>query len=182
VLKRSTQYLGPYRGRCIGEGYVMFSFLHNKIKRSNESPEKVSEDTIVFHKLSESAVIPTKRHASDAGYDLSSTIDLNLKSGSNHLFNTNIRVELPIGYCGTIYGRSGLALHNSITAHPGIIDQGYTGDLGVILFNLGKENYVIRKGDRIAQLVVVKVWQPLDLDGQTQGETREKLGFGSTGE
>lgn len=174
--------------RCPESG--MFSFFQNKsekrqrIETSEEreildSAQNSGEDQILkFYSLSEHAVIPNKRHTGDAGYDLYSIINIKLQKGERHLFNTNIRVELPPGYCGLIKGRSGLAIHHGILVHPGVIDSGYLGDLGVILFNLGQQEYTIKRGDRIAQLVVVKHWQ----DKNEGSSCRGTEGFGSSGQ
>jgi dUTP pyrophosphatase len=156
----------------------MLSFLSRKRQQSEHSSENL-ENQLSFSVLSSSAVLPTKQHSTDAGYDLYSANDSIVEKGQSKLINTNIAVKLPLNHCGLIAGRSGLALHHSILVHSGVIDRGFCGGIGVILFNLGSENYSIKRGDRIAQLVVAKLF-----DSEDQPATPSKRGnrgFGSSG-
>lgn len=100
------------------------------------------------------------------------------------LIPTGISISLPIGYEAQIRPRSGLALKNGIALvnSPGTIDSDYRGEIGVILINLGKEPFIIRRGDRIAQMVINKVVIPEIIESENLDETiRGKDGFGSTG-
>lgn len=100
------------------------------------------------------------------------------------LIPTGISISLPIGYEAQIRPRSGLALKNGIALvnSPGTIDSDYRGEIGVILINLGKEPFIIRRGDRIAQMVINKVVIPEIIEAENLDETiRGKDGFGSTG-
>ena len=133
---------------------------------------------IQFIKLSEEAILPTKSHELDAGYDLHVVCDSILHPGTSKLIYTKIQVEFPKGYCGVIHGRSGLAARNSILAHSGVIDYGYQGEIGVVLFSLAKETHKILKGDRIAQLVITRILPP---PTDCEPSKRGKRGFGSTG-
>jgi dUTP pyrophosphatase len=150
------------------------SFLH--LFRKRKASSEITE--LKFTKLEDCAILPTKAHQSDSGYDLHSVSDCIIPVGSSKLISTKIKVEFPIGYSGIIFGRSGLASKHSIFVHSGIIDFGYTGELGVILFNLSDSDYHISKSDRIAQLLVVKL-----LSSQTENSPnpRSDSGFGSTG-
>ncbi len=94
---------------------------------------------------------------------------------------TGIAIELPAGYEAQIRPRSGLALKQAITVNFGTIDPGYRGEIRVVAFNLGKSDYVIEKGDRIAQIVIAR-YESVEWD---QGELSESVrgtgGFGSSG-
>jgi len=94
--------------------------------------------------------------------------------------DTGLKVDIPLGYVGIIYSRSGLAFKENITAFQGVIDSGYEGEVGVLLYNHGDKDYKVKKGDKIAQLVVYPV--RLDLvPVEDEEATRGESGFGSTG-
>lgn len=121
----------------------------------------------------------------DAGIDLRSAEDCVIFAGQRKLIRCGIRVALPKGTVGMVCPRSGLAGKHGITVlnAPGIIDEGYRGEIMVVLLNTAvDEAFHVRKGDRIAQLVVVpyvrcEIEQVNDLDATERGEG----GFGSTG-
>ena len=122
-----------------------------------------------------------------AGLDLKSAIDYILYPGEFRMIPTNIHIKLPDGYEAQVRPRSGLAAKYGISVcnTPGTIDADYTGQIGVILINHGKDQFVIKEGDRIAQMVINKVeqlnWIPVD-NLEALGETeRGQKGFGSTG-
>ena len=135
-------------------------------------------------KLTENATIPHYAHPGDAGLDLFSTEHTILEPGATCLVKTGISLELPAGTEGQVRPRSGLALKHSITVlnSPGTIDEGYRGEVGVILINHGKTAYTIEPGMKIAQLLIkpvisVNVIEAEELSGTHRGEG----GFGSTG-
>lgn len=120
------------------------------------------------------------------GMDLYANVeeDLVIKPMEISLIPTGVAISLPIGYEAQIRPRSGLALKNGIALvnSPGTIDSDYRGEIGVIIINLGKEPFVIKRGDRIAQMVINQVVIPEieeleNLDSTLRGED----GFGSTG-
>ena len=121
-----------------------------------------------------------------AGADLRAFIDksITLKPFERRLIPTGIKIELPIGYEAQIRPRSGLAYKNGISVlnSPGTIDSDYRGDVGVILINLSKENFVISNGDRIAQMVIAKHEYPVFMEStELNISERGDGGFGSTG-
>ena len=121
-----------------------------------------------------------------AGADLRAFIDksITLKPFERRLIPTGIKIELPIGYEAQIRPRSGLAYKNGISVlnSPGTIDSDYRGDVGVILINLSKENFVINNGDRIAQMVIAKHEYPIFIEStELNISERGDGGFGSTG-
>ena len=121
-----------------------------------------------------------------AGMDVRAFIEnpINLKPLERTLVKTGLYVELEKGFEIQVRPRSGLALKKGITVlnSPGTIDADYRGEIGIILINLSKENFIINSGDRIAQLVVCKYEQPIIKLSDSLRETkRGKKGFGSTG-
>lgn len=104
-----------------------------------------------------------------------------LKPFERALVKTNLFIQLPEGYEGQIRPRSGLAIKKGIIANFGTIDSDYRGGLGVILFNLSNETFIVNQGDRIAQFVVAKhekvEWLPVEVLDETERGTG---GFGST--
>lgn len=136
-------------------------------------------------KLADNAIIPKAAYAGDAGIDLSSTEDLVLKPFERRLVPTGLAIGLPEGYAGFVTPRSGSAIKQglSIVNAPGLIDSGYRGELKVILINLDPQNdIVIKAGDRIAQLVVMKVEQLQPVETSELDSTeRGTGGFGSSG-
>lgn len=130
--------------------------------------------------------IPRQAQFGDAGYDLISTIDAVIpKAGGRAKLPTGIAIALPHGYGGFVLPRSGLAAKHGITCTnaPGLIDSGYRDEISVLLLNTDPDNdYQVRSGDRIAQLVIQQVeqveWALVDaLDDSPRGVG----GFGSTG-
>ncbi len=128
--------------------------------------------------------LPAYARDGDAGLDLRARTDAVIAArGGRALVPTGIAIALPIGHCGLVMPRSGLALNHGITVlnAPGLIDAAYRGEIKVVLINTGDEDYAVSRGDRIAQLVVQQVervmWRPVDeLDGEHRGG-----GFGHTG-
>jgi dUTP pyrophosphatase len=121
-----------------------------------------------------------------AGMDVVAAVqsDFTLKAGECKLVPTGLQLEIPAGYEVQIRPRSGLALKNQITLlnSPGTIDADYRGEVGVIMMNLGKNDFVIKRGDRIAQAVVAEVIQAkLEVVEAVSATARGVGGFGSTG-
>ena len=127
---------------------------------------------------------PKKAHPDDAGYDLYSRIDAVLEPLSGMAIPVGFAMELPTGYEAQIRPRSGLAVkhHITVTNSPGTVDANFRGEVKAILYNLGKEPFTIKRGDRIAQMVICKLPE-IDLVEATElSETnRGSGGFGSSG-
>jgi dUTP pyrophosphatase len=138
-----------------------------------------------FKRLDPAAELPAQAHEGDAGLDLCSTIDVEVLPGERAMVPTGLSVAIPDGHAGLVLPRSGLASRQGLTLAnaPGLIDSGYRGEVTCALVNLDRDQAVkIRRGDRIAQLVVVALPQILpswvdDLPPSSRGEG----GFGSTG-
>ena len=129
-------------------------------------------------------LMPHKAHSDDAAYDLRSRVDMVLPVRKSVLVPAGFAMELPVGFEAQIRPRSGLALKHDLmlTNSPGTIDAGYRGEVGVIMYNGGTEEFVIHRGDRIAQMVIAKLAEvELDLCDALNDSDRGSGGFGSTG-
>lgn len=140
--------------------------------------------TLRFKRIHPDAALPAYAHASDAGMDVRSVESLTIPAKGRALVHTGLVVLLPPGYEAQVRPRSGLALKNGVTVlnTPGTIDSGYRGEVGVILINLGDCDFVVNKGDKVAQIVVAPVTQAAIEEVDEIDETdRGAGGFGSTG-
>lgn len=130
------------------------------------------------------AILPSYAHEGDAGLDLYSVEEVSIEAGDSALIKTGIKIELPKQTEAQIRPRSGLALKYSITVlnTPGTIDEGYRGEIGIILINHGKNKFVVEKGMKIAQMVIKPVWKIEVTEVKDLSETeRAEGGFGSSG-
>ena len=132
--------------------------------------------------------IPLPEYATEgsSGLDLRASVDSEMKieKGKVGLVPTNLRVEIPVGYEIQIRPRSGLAAKNGIGVlnSPGTIDSDYRGEIKVILFNVGEEDFVIKRGDRVAQMILSKIYRAdLIVADELNDSTRGEGGFGHTG-
>lgn len=127
--------------------------------------------------------IPSRAHEYDAGVDLESAETTNIRPHETRLIKTGLKMAIPPGYCGMVCSRSGLALKQSLFVlnAPGIIDTQYRGEIGVILHNLSENIVPIKKGDRIAQLLILPVVYPQFIGGVLTETSRGEGGFGSSG-
>lgn len=140
--------------------------------------------TLAFKRIHPDAVLPAYAHKSDAGMDVRSVADIVIAPGKRALVPTGLVMLLPPGYEAQVRPRSGLALKHGVTVlnTPGTIDSGYRGEVGVILANFGDTDFVVQKGDKIAQIVIAPVTQPDIVESETIDSTdRGAGGFGSTG-
>ena len=137
-----------------------------------------------FKRIHPDAILPAYAHPSDAGMDIRSVKALVIPAGRRALVPTGLVVNLPLGYEAQVCPRSGLALKAGVTVlnTPGTIDAGYRGEIGVILANFGENDFEVKVGDRVAQLVIAPVTQPTIVEATEIDETdRGAGGFGSTG-
>lgn len=140
---------------------------------------------LAVRRLDDRAVIPVRSHPGDAGLDLHALEGCTLEPGARAQIRTGLAIELPPGHAGLVVPRSGLAARHGIAIvnAPGLIDEGYRGELQVLLLNTDPaESFAVAAGDRIAQLVVVAVAlpEPVEADALTAAQ-RGSGGFGSTG-
>ena len=128
--------------------------------------------------------LPAYAHEGDAGLDLASAEDRVLEPGERGAVATGLAIAVPDGWVGLVHPRSGLSLRQGLTVvnAPGTIDAGYRGELKVLLVNLGDEPVRIRRGDRVAQLLLQRVGRAEVVEVEELGRTRRGAGgFGSTG-
>ncbi len=147
--------------------------------------------------LDDGALLPTRAHATDAGLDLYSREDKviypyrTLKLGDDFFphevkpsetFDTGVHIAFDPGTYGKIESKSGLNVKHSIVSCGGVIDEGYNGSIAVKLYNLGNEPYEVKKGDKIAQLVIMPYLTPeIKIVGKLDDTERGNGAFGSTG-
>lgn len=133
-------------------------------------------------KLDKGAFPPLRGHKTDAGLDIRAMDTQIVPAKESATFNTGVHVELPHGMAGVLISKSGLNVKHEITS-TGLIDEGYTGEIVVKLYNHGGYDYKVNAGDKISQLVIVPVIYP-DIevvDELNEDSDRGSQGFGSTG-
>jgi dUTP pyrophosphatase len=135
-------------------------------------------------RLDPSIALPSYAREDDAGLDLRAAHDAALEPGGRALVGTGLAVAIPAGFAGLVLPRSGLALSQGVTVlnAPGLVDAGYRGELKVLLINHGAAPVAVRRGDRIAQLVIQRVEraEPIEVV-ELPASQRGAGGFGSTG-
>jgi dUTP pyrophosphatase len=133
-------------------------------------------------KLSEFAIIPTRGSIFAAGFDLSSAYDTVVKAKSNAIVKTDLSIAIPVNTYARIAPRSGLAVKNFIDTGAGVVDYDYRGPIGIVLFNHSDNDFFIKRGDRVAQLILEKISMVdiIEVKELTSTE-RGGQGFGSTG-
>jgi len=135
-----------------------------------------------FAKLSEHATVPSRGSELSAGFDLYSAYDYVVPAHGKVCALTDIQIAVPEGCYGRVAPRSGLAVKKFIDVGAGVVDFDYRGNVGVVMFNFGEEDFKVEKGDRIAQLICEKIYYPQLEECKTLDETeRGAGGFGSTG-
>ena len=132
-------------------------------------------------KLDEGARMPEKAHATDVGYDIFSPIDTIVPAHKSVFINSGVHIQIPLGVAGVLISKSGLNVKHSITS-TGLIDPGYTGSIGIKLYNNSDTDYRIATGDKITQIMFIPYMTALfetkdNLDDTERGDD----GFGSTG-
>jgi dUTP diphosphatase len=145
-------------------------------------------EPLPVRRLRPDALLPRRAHPGDAGLDLFAAEPLELAPGERGAVPTGLAIAVPDGHAGLVLPRSGLAREHGITVAnaPGLIDQGYRGELMVLLVNLGPRPHRIEAGDRVAQLVLAPVSpaaaiEVAELPASAAAEARGAGGFGSTG-
>lgn len=133
-------------------------------------------------KLIKIAKLPTYARHGDAGLDVYSIEDVVLGAGERKAIKTGISCEIPSGYAFFVWDKSGLAVEFGIKTMAGVIDSGYRGEIRIVLLNTSQKPYKIKKGEKIAQLVLQKVEAAEIKESKELNNTeRGEKGFGSTG-
>ncbi|RDW74042.1 putative dUTP pyrophosphatase [Coleophoma crateriformis] len=137
---------------------------------------------LLIKKLSEKARLPTRGSAFAAGYDIYAAKETVVPARGKVLVDTDISMAVPAGTYGRIAPRSGLASKHMIDTGAGVIDADYRGQVKVLLFNHGEKDFEIKEGDRVAQLVLERIYTPDVVEVEALEESvRGEGGFGSTG-
>jgi dUTP pyrophosphatase len=138
-------------------------------------------DRFVNVVLGEKAKLPSRAHSADAGMDLFAPEPFVVRAHGSAIVDTHVHMEIPVGYVGFLKSKSGLNVKYGITSE-GVIDAGYTGSIVVKLYNHSDGDYYFDAGDKISQIVLVRIGlqQPVCVDGLSDTE-RGGAGFGSTG-
>ena len=133
-------------------------------------------------KINSEAIIPNYANKNDAGLDLYSAEDFVLKPGERRAFKTGVKMEIPEGYVGLVWDKSGLAVNDGIKTMAGVVDAGYRGEIKIVLINLSNQNFEIKKGQKIAQMLIQKIEHPeIEIVEFLSESGRGESGFGSTG-
>lgn len=142
---------------------------------------QISPNSINILRLSPDAVLPTRAHPDDAGLDLYNLEDVMLEPRQGKAIRTGIALALPAGHVGMVADRSSLAKKGLKTA-GGIIDAGYRGEIQIVVWNISGEAIAVKRGERIAQLMIIPIATPAPVEVTTLDETaRGAKGFGSSG-
>lgn len=132
-------------------------------------------------KLDKHGIKPTRAYKTDAGLDLYSPEQVKIQGRGSVYIDTGVHIELPPNTVGMLKSKSGLNVNHGLTSE-GVIDVGYTGSIKVKLYNLSNKPYVINKGDKITQLVILPIITPvLEFVDELKETERGDNGFGSTG-
>ena len=133
-------------------------------------------------RLRDTAVLPTRGSHQAAGYDLYAVEDRLIAKNDRAMIKTGLAIGVPPGTYGRIAPRSGLALRYGVDVGAGVLDADFSGEVGVVLFNHGRNVFRVSRGDRIAQLVIERIETPDVLEVPALPSTdRGAGGFGSTG-
>jgi len=137
---------------------------------------------IKIKKLKNNAVLPSYAHAGDAGMDMYAAEDVHIRKGERGKVPTGIAMEIPEGYVGLVWDKSGLSINHGLKTLGGVIDSGYRGEIIIGIVNLSSEDYTLEKGHKVAQLLIQKIESPvveeaIELNDSHRGEK----GLGSTG-
>jgi len=150
--------------------------------------EATKVDELAIKKLHDDAKVPFYAHATDAGLDLCYFNEAGsgaiIESGARGFFTTGLSFAIPEGYVGLIWDKSGLAAKSGLQVLGGVIDAGYRGEVNVMLLNTGQERVSIAAGQKIAQILIQKVENPMISvveELPEAGDERGEGGFGSTG-
>lgn len=133
-------------------------------------------------KLHKDAKIPHYAHHDDAGFDLFAIQDTLVKKGERVAVMTGIAMEIPEGYVGLVWDKSGLALNHGIKTIAGVVDSSYRGEMLAVVTNLSDKDYLFEKGHKIAQMIIQKkeTMEFVEVD-ELSDTLRGGSGFGSTG-
>lgn len=135
-----------------------------------------------FKKLHPDAKIPSYAYAGDAGLDLYVAEDLTIKKGERKSIPLGIAIEIPDGYVGILFDKSGLSHKHGLKSYGGIIDSGYRGEIHVGMMNLSETDYEFKKGDKVIQILIMPVLHAEVIEVDELSDSDRGTGaFGSSG-
>ncbi|KAI6047066.1 dUTP pyrophosphatase [Pisolithus marmoratus] len=153
-----------------------------KRRMSNSADASSDAPQLLVKKLSDKARLPTRGSALAAGYDLYSAEDKVIPARGKAMVDTQLSIAVPPGTYGRVAPRSGLASKFMIDTGAGVVDADYRGVIFVLLYNFSDTDFHVQEGDRIAQLILERIYTPEVLEVESLDETaRGTNGFGSTG-
>lgn len=137
---------------------------------------------IKIKKLADDAKLPSYAHSHDAGMDLYSCETFLLEPNERHAFDLGFAMEIPEGFVGLVWDKSGLSFKYGLHCLGGVIDSTYRGEVKIMIINLGEKPYQVEKGDKIAQLLIQPIVSAKIIETSKLDKTaREDGAFGSTG-
>lgn len=142
---------------------------------------KITRRPTIRVALDDGAALPERAHATDAGADLRTPVEVRVPPHDSALVRTGVHIELPEGTCGLLVSKSGLMVHNALTS-TGLIDQGFTGEIIIRVFNDSSDWHTFHAGEKVSQVAVLPVCYPTYvLADSIEGGERGDAGYGSTG-
>lgn len=183
VLKKMLGIIQGHGGRLQEMPNLSFvSFASNQEAAVVPLKPQESANTLRVERMSPFAKLPTRAYPEDAGLDLYAAEDAVIMPGEQAIIGTGLRVAVPPGYAGFVWDKSGLAAHHRLKTAGGVLDSNYRGELKVILLNLSREPYHVRRSEKIAQLVIKSIATPAVVEERIGEQiSRGPDGFGSTG-
>lgn len=183
TLKETKEYCKAHADDC--KGCVLLDEFgcipQSEAPLNWDFPEVETLAGVLPVQLDEGAYMPERAHELDAGLDLRAPAAVYIPAKSSVTIDTGVHIQLPPGSVGMLKSKSGLNTKHSVTSE-GVIDEGYTGEIVVKLYNHGFDRFLIRRGDKISQLVILPVLRPEPmLVDKIEGGERGDKGFGSTG-
>ncbi|KAI0512484.1 deoxyuridine 5'-triphosphate nucleotidohydrolase [Xylaria bambusicola] len=172
----------PPAKRVKTDNTITSTMADNSTNASVPVPRLEQSPPLLIKKLSDKARLPTRGSAFAAGYDMYSSQATTVPARGKVLVDTDIAIAVPAGTYGRVAPRSGLASKHSIQTGAGVIDADYRGQVKILLFNHSDVDYSIAEGDRIAQLVIERIYTPEVVEvAELEESVRGAGGFGSTG-
>lgn len=182
MTKFTLEFFMEFMAAVIFGGAIMLGLI---IKLGSKNKAKCQFPTIKIAPAVTNAIIPDTPEVGNAGIDLKALSDGSIEAGKRDCVDTGIIVEIPSGCFGRIFPRSGLSVKNNIDIGAGVIDSSYRGNIKVVLINNGTESFDYKRGDRIAQMVILPYYEasiePVASSDELSSTQRGEGGFGSTG-
>lgn len=137
---------------------------------------------VKIKKINNGAKMPSYAHEGDAGMDIYSAENIIVKTGERAKVPTGIAMEIPVGFVGLVWDKSGISMNHGLKTLGGVIDEGYRGEVVIGVVNLSGEDYVIEKGHKVAQILIQKVeLSEIKEVAELSDSVRGEKAFGSTG-